>query len=1710
MAKNQQNPSTTNPSTFIKGMIKDVDDSFYPKGGWYHARNLVNHSKDGNEGTISNEPSNTFCANAPYPIIGAIHLNADRWVIYSTNNTDSEIGLFSDDACTYSRIAVDFGNSCLNFNLNYIIIGVSKENFDCTFQVYWADSNNPDRTLTVERPAFLQNCRDENNTLLPGPPNYITVGCITCTDRLDPIHGTPLIDCDKIRLAPLVKLPCVTVSQGPSGGSILNGSYYAVIAYVLNSQRVTDYFTPSNTQALFDHDNAASSLLITIDQMDTTHFDYFELVIVRTVNSQTSAKKIGVYSTRQSQISLDTINEALESVPVEFIPLRTPNYEKSDGIYEVGDYMLRVGPRSRFDFNYQPLANRIITKWQAVAYPSDYYVKGGNATGYMRDEVYPFFVRWVFDTGDRTASYHIPGRPSLPSDLVSPAFNILPDDPNNVKLWAAQSTASITAGGINNPGIAPALPDGGIPIAEGNMGYWESSEKYPDKKADIFNASAHPWSTIPIPPYAGTLIDQYDLCGEVIRHHKFPENKLIPHFRVDPSNVNNRQIIVMAVDFDNILPPVDNNGVLIPGIVGYEILRGSREGNRTIIAKGITNFMRSYALQDPTKVGLYANYPYNYLGVDPTLVSKENEGEYSPINDVPNLLQPGPVPGVFPSNISTSQFTFHSPDTSFNNPFLSSRELKLYGEMSGAVTGRFDEQPGHPKEKLISDIAFLAAAFVGIGSTIIAMNGRSNTNFVRPPINRDAHGIQPTTGGTGIGVWGINDLVGLGAILTAQGILSASYLPSDVAYDAAKNTGANILTLLFTGNDVPLNLYRDAITATGTANSSTKVDTKEEIVEQNSVTAMPLFMRVAGAVPIFTHYYNLGTNTALDLIIAIVPYTQYALRYTSHGFMDRPFQPIVGSTYRYQLNNAIYLKDGMQNFGENANAVINNTYRSKTVALQIDATNGFVPTAFNSGIDNTVRTVNTSTQQRQANPNYNFSKTPHSIKNVKLDFNTFTVSHYASLKNRLRNQYGQIDSIIQIPASYCEILTPNLVAGTAVPPSGIIFNGDIYIGRYTEKNTFFYFWDWLYDQPDGYEFNYAMRYMLNYPRYWADFTRFDAGEFLNNFLGSILSLSWAGLKDSFPSGRHRLDGPLVGWPINIGSVLQSLLRVTERYFYTFQSGVRDFFVESEVNIDLRDWEEPISKRHYDPYRLTDERTLFDIPDIKSGNFFKYDQSLSISRLYNNFFSWGNVQDRDYDPFTAATCYVYYKKRVIYSLPQNLEAKKDFWRVFLANNYKDFRSRVTAVSPINKNGSMFFFYEQAPIMYQGVDTLQTELGTKITIGDGGLFKQPEQSVVNADESYEYASCQNRLSVANTPVGLYWIGQNQGKIFKYGGSGVQELSAINMKFWFSRFLPYQLIIDFPNYDVIDNPVGGIGCTTIYNNRDNHLYFAKKDFVLRSQFAGLIIYNPLTSPNPGFFLGNLQITLGDPQYFEDASWTISFDPKSNSWQSFHDWIPDLMLPSKSFHLTTFKNPLTNVGELWKHTDNQTSFCNFYGVDYPFEFDYISQTGQSVDILRSIEYFMEAHIYRNNKTDFFHVLDWNFDHAIIYNSEQVSGMLILNDTPKNDVAGRLLYPIINPTSIDILFDKVEQKYRFNQFWDITADRGEYTFPNVQRQIWQTEPNGYIRNLNPANLNYNKLEFQRKKFRHYANHLLLRKNISANVKILMKLSNNKDLISFR
>lgn len=266
-----------------------------------------------------------------------------------------------------------------------------------------------------------------------------------------------------------------------------------------------------------------------------------------------------------------------------------------------------------------------------------------------------------------------------------------------------------------------------------------------------------------------------------------------------------------------------------------------------------------------------------------------------------------------------------------------------------------------------------------------------------------------------------------------------------------------------------------------------------------------------------------------------------------------------------------------------------------------------------------------------------------------------------------------------------------------------------------------------------------------------------------------------------------------------------------------------------------------------------------------------------------------------------------------------------------------------------------------------------------------------------------------------------------------------------------------------------------------------------------------------NPVFVPVVSPISLDDPKYFDKIEWTISYDPKNKMWISFHDWHPTLMIPAHSHFFTI------NGSSFWKHNERFDSFTSYYNSsstynaakDRGWEVEYNIVTPNQITTFRSVEYYMEAYKYFNDGKDAFHVLDENFDRAMIYNSEQVSPLLYLRIKDKNNPLQSLSYPIISSVNTQILASKEENKYRFNNFYDITRDRGEFSNSSTS-PMFITAPDGYHKTINPAYVDVFKAPLQHKKFRHFGNKIVLRKTKSGDKKMLLKLVNSKMLNSQR
>jgi len=144
----------------------------------------------------------------------------------------------------------------------------------------------------------------------------------------------------------------------------------------------------------------------------------------------------------------------------------------------------------------------------------------------------------------------------------------------------------------------------------GDMAYWESIETYP--------CDPDLWG---------------DLAGQPIRHHKFPDVLVSPifesHLFIDESSmVMERNAVIplgIKVDVSQIVRLIESSDLSEKEkseIIGFKIVRGNRDVNKSIVAKGILRNVGKYTREGNDYY--FPNYPYNDLREDPFLLENSN------------------------------------------------------------------------------------------------------------------------------------------------------------------------------------------------------------------------------------------------------------------------------------------------------------------------------------------------------------------------------------------------------------------------------------------------------------------------------------------------------------------------------------------------------------------------------------------------------------------------------------------------------------------------------------------------------------------------------------------------------------------------------------------------------------------------------------------------------------------------------------------------------------------------------------------------------------------------------------------------------------------------------------------------------------------------------------------------------------------------------
>lgn len=702
----------------------------------------------------------------------------------------------------------------------------------------------------------------------------------------------------------------------------------------------------------------------------------------------------------------------------------------------------------------------------------------------------------------------------------------------------------------------------------------------------------------------------------------------------------------------------------------------------------------------------------------------------------------------------------------------------------------------------------------------------------------------------------------------------------------------------------------------------------------------------------------------------------------------------------------------------------------------------------------------------------------HSKKKVK----RVSSAYYVTIMKNNPNQYGSIDGVkpVKIHTNPIEVVLDK-TKETNIYETDVLFGGDCIIAEQTHLNRCPLFRQDLTntDFPDNVAFDYRLYNNVGYPRFWIDSTDYEIGEMMEA-IGKAQPVL-----EKLPNHKFNLD------IVQTIKGSQKKLIQKNQVFYTSVNGAFKYIVEVPYNISFRDNKQEGEGTALYALHYSDSES--NLSTIFRADMRNKPENYSLDYSYTQLSQRFAVSEQ---LIKIPKAPIRERNTVLYSLPSTQNQVYNNWRYFLPLNRFSFDERdygyLTGVHALDQDRILFLFSQASPYILPGRDQLQTMNGRNVIIGDGGLFAVSPREMMKTHIAY--GSNHDPYAFNSNQFGNFYVSEQQGKLFNLKNN-LEEFSRNGWHKWCANFIPLQLKKQFPGYSGIHNPLGGVGYQLVFDNFYETLYICKKDYYCINPE---VIYHEDTNT---FTHGFRTIELGDPEFFEDCSLTLSYWSPMETFVSFHDWHPDGVIQEERHFLTA------KGDSIWKHNDRLDSFCNFYGKDYPYQLGFTISTGQTTTILNNIEYIQEAYIYKTNELDRYSPFNETFDWAIVYNQEQLSGMLKL--IPSTDVREDFRYfpNIINDYQMEIPIKKAEGKWRFNMFYDYTKNRGRVE--NYDKQPFVTQKNGYTFIVNQPYLDFYSNP-RPPRFRNHWHSVWLSREKLDNIQFITKFSNTQLNISPR
>lgn len=1598
-----ENKDIQGKSTQLGGLKKSIHKSMLKDGEYHHLKNGITSSFEGDMPFIQNAPSNIECLQLPtgFVLIGSKFVKEKNFhIIFIVNPTtgSSQIGYFNSENCSYSVVIDD---TCLGFDINHPI-KATYQYLGCELNIYFQDGFNRDRHINLDDIPYKQQII--NNCLVDIEPKQL--------------------DCTRINIQNDLTPPVVKPVSVVEAGALYTGVYQFAVAYAnINGDVQSSYYSKTNPLPIYEdrfasYDNTEGSpqnkltdkaIVVEFSNIDI-RYDYINLAVIKTVQGTPAYELVATLPISTTEYTY-TGRETTKLLSIDSILGLYPDYYNSKTITAANNYLIRANLSTQDEGNYQRLANLISLEWAMVRKKADEFdttyknpLNSVNYRGYQRGEVYPFGIQFLLSNGRKTAVFHIPGRTATADDLVEYTqdnypngqacnfFELLDNQSCNIQnedklyKWQIYDTSRLTE--RKDETNLDKCYDG--PVAWGDFSYWESGDTYPCNQ-DVWG----------------------ELSGQPIRHHKFPTNNShggvihhhnVPYTYTDSADTastelekaaylnNNTFIYPMGVRLKNNLDhykTLAKDTLVYPDgtpifsqeeldlIVGYEIVRGDRTGNKSVIAKGLMYNARHYEVNNPSNNIkdriLYPNYPFNDLKDDKYINKKA--GTYNN-NGLSEVCPSGCVSVIPPAVWTPSGYAAVPP---YNNPFNYTFTLPETYCPSGEFTITYTQYD--------NGVYTAVGVFFGDDATAYPDGFAVQSGDLPEPDNGILYELSAFT-----------------------------FHSPDTSFKKP-----------FLGTYINLH----------------SLEYGAEYGRFEKVEGHPLFKPAS------------RTDSC-----------NYAVAFKSLGnYNSYKVVPETNINFRRALIDSGYLAGNSFVKMPGSNTKVNNTFRESSVALILNCDISDPDIA-----DESRYTVSQDdkcdcravTDDRVLDYKNAFEVDPQRTENYH-----WISSYYASLRINIANQYGQINTVKYVSTGKYHDVATELTSGQT-----ITFGGDTFITRFTLKRKHsFYNVNFIGQSPVGITYKKSEYANIPTPTYHGD-----------NEKGGVLG------EYVIDYSTSKLDCTVKGFQ---GGPLAYTRRNRNGYFYLFNTGIVNFFVESDINTELR-------------YSLTNPWETW-YPKLKGlNNFWEWMEEVKCpinfdnTYLYNFDYSKQNTEEAlfpqaaDFNP--RSQCKDIHPGRIIYSKQTNPDASTDYWLINPANNYYDGDTNLGAVTDIQALDTfrVLVRYENGSQVFNAYDTLQLT-NTTVSVGTGGMFAQRPQTFGETETGY--AGSQSKFAIDTSQYGTFFHDRKRGKVFHIV-QGIEEISNYGMFDWFAENLEFKISSVMPNFD-LDNPYAGVGYCSVYDNRFNLWFLTKKDYVLVNPGdISNISYNPETNQ---YSYKKKPIDFEDATVWENVGWTISYSPIFKAWQSYHSFIPNYYISD----ISTFHSGLKG-SSIYTHWDKFT-FQNYYGKQYPFEVTITTAKEELTSVLQSIEYNLKVQKYLNNNyQDLYENHNINFTKAIVSTDNQSSGYLNLIKKDNANPYQSLQYPIINPNSLDVLYSKIEgHKYRINQFSDLVLDK------NNNIPIFLHSLNGV--DFTPNNIDYAKVNtLNTQPFRNEFFDVTLINDEHKEYKFIMKTFINKTVKSLR